>query len=365
MPMHSKTDSYLRPFRGAPALSCALAFAIGATVAAPAWSGQSASLAAPAQVQAAYPKRGTIASTIVLPGEVAPYQSVTLYAKVSGYLKTINVDKGDRVRSGSIIADIEVPELIADRAQFKAQVDVARSDYQRMQDAVKTAPDLVTAQSVDEARGRLEVAQAQLDRTETLLGYARIVAPFAGTVTARYVDPGAFIPAATSGAQQNAAVVSLMNFRRVRVQIPVPESEAPKINKGAQAVISASSLPGKEFQGSVTRISYALDPAARTMLAEIELDNPDEALRPGMYVSAQLTETTPGESLLVPSRALITEGQDAFVIRALNGRAVKTEVSIGNRNETDVEVTSGLTAGDAIILTPGLLADGAPVTVRP
>src|SRR5690348_7569294 len=130
--------------------------------------------------------------TVTLPAQIKAYQEATLTAKVAGYLRAIPVDKGDRVKAGELIADIEVPELVADRAQYQAQVEVARLDFDRMQQAIKSAPDLVTPQNLDAARGKLQVAQAQLDRINTLLHYARITAPFSGTITARYVDPGAF-----------------------------------------------------------------------------------------------------------------------------------------------------------------------------
>lgn len=227
-------------------------------------------------------------STITLPAQIKAYQEATLTAKVAGYLRAIPVDKGDRVKAGELIADIEVPELVADRAQYQAQVEVARLDYDRMQQAIKSAPDLVTPQNLDAARGKLQVAQAQLDRVNTLLRYARITAPFAGTITARYVDPGAFIPVPSNSDQKSAAVVSLMNFTKVRVQIPVPEDEALAVAKGTPATFTVQSLPGKRFRAPVTRVSYALEQGTKTMLAEIEMDNPGELLRPGMYATVQL-----------------------------------------------------------------------------
>jgi RND family efflux transporter MFP subunit len=229
--------------------------------------------------------------SITLPAQIRAYQEATLTAKVAGYLRAIPVDKGDRVKAGGLIADIEVPELVADRAQYKAQVDVARTDYDRMQRAIKSAPDLVTPEILDQAKGKLEVAQAQLDRVNTLLRYARITAPFSGTITARYVDPGAFIPVPSSSDQKSAALVSLMNFSRVRVQIPVPEDEALNIVKGVPAVLTVQSLPGRQFRAPVTRVSYALEQGTKTMLAEIEMDNPGELLRPGMYATVRLEES--------------------------------------------------------------------------
>ncbi|MFI4914584.1 MAG: efflux RND transporter periplasmic adaptor subunit, partial [Steroidobacterales bacterium] len=231
----------------------------------------------------------TVAATIVLPGQVVAYQSALITAKVAGFLKRIPVDKGDRVKAGALIAEIEVPELLADRLQYKAEVDVASRDYERIRQAAQGAPDLVTPESLDSARGRLEVAQAQLARVETLLNYARITAPFSGTITARYLDPGAFVPVPTTSSQQSGAIVNLMDFSEVRIQIPIPESDASRVRPGCQAVITAPGLPGRRFAGSVTRISYALEPTARTMLAEIDMKNPDDLLQPGMYLSVQLT----------------------------------------------------------------------------
>ena len=231
---------------------------------------------------------GVSAQSITLPAQILPYQAAILTAKVAGYVKTMKVDKGDVVKAGDLIADIEVPELVADRMQYQAQMTVAKAEYDRIQQAIKTAPDLVTPESVDEARGKLQVAQAQLDRVDTLLRYARITAPFSGTIVARYVDPGAYIPVATSSTQQNAAVVSLMDFSRVRIQIPVPANETSGVTKGTPAVITINGLSGKQFRAPVTRVSYAVDQSSQTMLAEIELANPGGILRPGMYATVQL-----------------------------------------------------------------------------
>src|SRR5437660_3527662 len=184
------------------------------------------SSSAPANVQMVRPHIGEITRSITLPAEIKAYQQATLYAKVAGYLKTIPVDKGDEVKAGALLAEIEVPELLADFSKYKAEVEVAEIDYKRVSEAQKKASDLVVPQTVDNAKGKLDVAKANLERTETLLGFARITAPFSGKVTRRLVDPGAFIPAATSGsAAQNAAIITLVDFSRVRVQVAVPELE--------------------------------------------------------------------------------------------------------------------------------------------
>ncbi len=232
---------------------------------------------------------GQTEAALVLPAEVVAYQSALLTAKVAGYLKNIPVDKGDKVKAGDLIADIEVPELLADRVQYRAQVDVAHREFERMQEAARTAPDLVTPDALDNARGRLEVAQAQLDRVNALLGYARITAPFSGTVTARYVDPGAFIPVPSQSSQQSAGIIMLMDFSRIRIQMGVPETDASRIRPGCPVAFSAVGLPGKRFKASITRVSYALERNVHTMLAEVDMENPGGALQPGMYLSVEVT----------------------------------------------------------------------------
>ena len=137
-------------------------------------SRQTAEPPAPAEVQIIRPHKGAIGRTVTLPGNVLAYQQATLYAKVAGFLKTITVDKGDHVKQGDLLADIEVPELIADRTKFKADVDVTGIEYQRNVNAQKKAPELVVAQTVDDAKGKYDIARAGLERIDTLLGYSII-----------------------------------------------------------------------------------------------------------------------------------------------------------------------------------------------
>src|SRR6266853_5939423 len=260
----------------------------------------------PLAVQLVKPKRGAITRNISLPGEIKPYQQATLYAKVAGYLKTITVDKGDQVKEGVLLADIEVPELLADRARYKSEVEVADLDYKRLSESQKKFPDLVVPQTVDNAKGKLDVARASLERTESLLGFAKIIAPFSGIITKRMVDPGAFIPAATSGSTaQNAAIVTLSDLNRVRVQVAVPELESSLIANDQPAKLSVDGLPGRNCDGKITRFSYSLDDLSKTMLAEIELPNPKLELRPGMYALVKIGIERKEDALLVPADALL------------------------------------------------------------
>src|SRR5713101_6544832 len=288
------------------------------------------------EVQTVHPRRGQITRSITLPGEVKAYQQATLYAKVAGYLKTISVDKGDFVKAGTLLAEIEVPELLADVTKYKAEVEVAELDYQRLSESQKKAPDLVVPQTVDEAKGKLDIARANLERTETLLNYAKIIAPFSGVVTRRMVDPGAFIPAATSGsAAQNAALLALMDFNTVRVQVAVPELETSLVTKDQPVKVTVDGLPGRSFDGKVTRFAYTLDEASKTMLAEIELPNPKLELRPGMYAIVKIGIERKEDALLVPVEALVAEKAGAFVFTVMDNTAKKIRVQSGFNDGTN------------------------------
>jgi len=197
------------------------------------------------------------------------------------------------------------------------------------------------------------------------LRYSRLTAPFSGVVTMRYVDPGAFIPAATSGsAAQTAAIVTIMDFNTVRVQVALPELEAALAREGQPVKASVEGLPGRMFEGKVSRLSYALDEATRTMLIEADLANSDLALRPGMYAIVKVGVEKHTDALTIPVEALVMEKVNAFVFVASGGKARKTAIKIGFNDGAKVEVLSGLTGNEAVILVGKLvLADGQAVNV--
>ncbi len=318
----------------------------------------------PVQVQVVRAKRGDITRSITLPGEVHAYQQATLYAKVAGYLKTITVDKGDTVQSGVLLAEIEAPELAADRARYQAEVEIAELNYKRLNESRQKAPDLVVPETVDEAKSKFDVAKANLDRVEILLHYTKITAPFSGIVIRRFIDPGAFIPAATSGSTaQTAAIVTLSDFNIVRVQVAVPEAEASRVTTGQSVQVTAEGLPGRRFEGKVTRFSYALDDATKTMLVEIELPNAKLELRPGMYATVRIGIETKSNVLLAPADAVLVEktGNSVFVVE--DDKAKRQPVQTGFTEGTNVEIISGATAGQPLILIAKPVSNGQAVTV--
>jgi membrane fusion protein (multidrug efflux system) len=317
----------------------------------------------PVNVQVVRPHRGDIVRRLTLPATIRPYQQATLYAKVAGYLKSIQVDRGDQVKEGDVLAEVEAPELLADQAKYQAEVEVAKTDSQRLTEAQKKAPDLIVPLTVDTAKGKYEIALANLKRNETLLAYTKIIAPFSGTITRRWVDVGALIPAATaSSSPQNAAVVTLMDRSRVRIEVAVPEAEAPLVKNGMEAEIAVDELPGKVFKGQVTRFADALDEATRTMISEIELPNPTRELRAGMFCTVKLAIDHRTDALLIPVEALVVEKVKTSVFTLVDGKAKKIPVKVGFEDGKSAEILDGLTGGETVILTGKLtLADGQPV----
>ncbi|HEV2438277.1 MAG TPA: efflux RND transporter periplasmic adaptor subunit [Verrucomicrobiae bacterium] len=310
--------------------------------------------------------RGEITRSIALPGNVFALQSATLYAKIPGYLKTIAVDKGDAVTQSEVLAQIEDPELLAERPKYEAELAVAETNYARIRAAAQKAPDLVMPETVDDVRGQRDVARANLKRINDLLAYSQIIAPFDGIVTRRWVDPGAFIPAATSGSvARPTAVVTVMDFSRVRVDVAVPENEVPFVTTATPATITAEELPGRAFTGDVTRFEYALDQTTKTMTAEIEIANPDRALRPGMYVTVKLGIERKADALLAPVDVVLMEKIGPSVFTVEDGKALKTPVKTGFSDGTNVEIVSGIQSGQAVILLGNqTLNNGQPVTTK-
>lgn len=320
----------------------------------------SASLLSAAQplpeVPATSPRRGDIHRFVALPGSLRANQQVTLHAKVAGYLRAISVDRGDMVKAGQVLAELDLPELAAERARHEAEVRVARAEVDRIKAAQAKAPDLVTPQSADAAAGRLAIAEAALRHNAALLAYGKITAPFAGVVTTRHADPGAFVPAATAGSSPAAAaIVSISDYSVVRVVVAVPEPEVARIATGQPVVLTSDALPGRVFRGTVSRQAGALDERTRTLTVEADLPNADGALRPGMYVNARIGVELHRDALLVPAAALVREKAAGFVFVFADGKANRVPVKFGFNDGVNVEILEGVATG-ARVLIPGKVA---------
>lgn len=310
------------------------------------------------------PQRGDIHRFVTLPGTLRADQQTTLHAKVAGYLKTIAVDTGDAVKSGQLLAELELPEIAAERARHEAELHAAKLESERIDAARSKAPDLITPRLSDTAEARLAIARAALDENEAMMRYAKITAPFNGIVTMRYVDQGAFVPAATASANPRAAaILTLMDYSTIRVQVAVPEVEAARVRVGQPVVVTTDSLPGRTFRGKVSRHSGALDEGTRSLLVEADFPNGDLTLRPGMYALVKIGVEQHTNAVLAPAAALVREKAAGFLFLLEDGKAKRVPVKYGFNDGTNVEILEGLGENTRVIV-PGkaALTDGQAVT---
>jgi membrane fusion protein (multidrug efflux system) len=322
---------------------------------------------APTTVAVVQPKRGDVVRSITLPGDLVGFYEAALHAKVSGYLKSISVDKGDAVTQGQVLAEIEVPELQQKLKRARASLEIRRLTQGRLEHVWNTDKRLVAREDVDIAESKFQEAQAEVEELEALMNYTHIVAPFDGVVTGRFVDPGALIQAGgsqlTSASEGSAhvkgesmPVVSIADISKLRVYVYVPENEASAIYEGIPATLLLKEFPGRQFTGTVARFTRALDLSTRTMLTEVDLDNPKRELYPGMYADVRLDLARHVAALQLPTTAIGASGADNFVYVVRDNRLVKTPVQLGIGTEGWVEISTGLSGTEQVVenLSPAL-----------
>jgi RND family efflux transporter MFP subunit len=311
------------------------------------------------ELPATKPQKGTIHRWISLPASFAPWQQVALKARVAGYIEKINVDKGDVVTAQQPLIQIEVPELKADLIGHRAEVTAAEIEVKRLHEARAKSPDLILPQSVDDAEAKLAIAKASMERTNALIDLAQIKAPFAGTITDRRVDPGAF--AAAGG----DTLVQLTDVSTLRLQVPVIEIETALLKVGQQVEAKVEALGGAILKGTINRIAGTLDADTRTMLIEADFKNDDGQLRPGLFATARVAVEQHDQVTLIPVAGLVKEKANSFIFKHVGGKAVKTAVKPGFNDGVNVEVPD-LKAEDVILL-PGatVLTDKQPVSIQP
>jgi RND family efflux transporter MFP subunit len=293
-------------------------------------------------------RRHDLEKRVTIVAELRPWNTAALYAKQSGYLRSIYVDYGSRVSAGETVATLELPEQQAAYMQAEAAFRLASSDYNRILSVVRAEPGLLAAVDVDKAQAAFEEAKAARDQDAVLLGYANITAPFDGVVTKRYVDPGALIQAGTSTGTQ--PIVQIADDYRLRLVIEVPEDIVARIHVGMPVDIKIQST-GKVTTGTVARYSYDVHEDTRTMHTEIDITNADLALKPGMYASATITVERRNDVLAVPPQTISSAGaqSNVWVVDA-NDRIEQRPVTTGLQTPDWVEITGGLHLGDRVFL---------------
>jgi RND family efflux transporter MFP subunit len=309
-----------------------------------------------------------------LPGELTPYETVALYSRVNGFVKTIRVDRGSRVKLGELIAVLEAPELDAQKAEaqsklqgaqaqlaaVRSKADATSSTYDRLKAASATpgvvaGNDVVVAQKAVEAdQGQIAAAQQNVEAARQALrsvtdmeGYLHITAPFAGVVTERNVHPGALVGPA-GGPGTAAPIVRIVSSHRLRLVIPVPEAYTGGMTSGAQLSFSVAAYPGQMFSGTVSRIAQSVDVSTRTMAVELDVDNTDARLAPGTFCQVRWPIRRTAPSLLVPSGSVASTTERTFVIRIRGGRTEWVDVKTGLSSGPLIEVFGDLTVGDEV-----------------
>jgi RND family efflux transporter MFP subunit len=326
---------------------------------------------------------------LVLTAEFKPFQEIDVMAKVAGYIKQINVDVGDHVRQGQLLATLEVPEMHDDlrradasAGRSQAEVDHANDELQRAESAHQIAhlsfdrlsavaakrPGLIAQQEIDDAKAKDMVTEAQISsaksavaaareqvhvnasdvqRVKTMMDYTRVTAPFSGVITKRYADMGSMIQAGTASQTQAMPVVRLSENNQLRLILPVPESAVPTVKIGQQVEVRVPTLE-RSFPGRVARFTDKLTPATRTMDTEVDVPNPSLVLIPGMYAEVNLTLSRRNAVLVVPVAAIDTAGQ--VMVVTPNNRLELRKVVAGMETADRVEVRSGLNEGDMVVI---------------
>ena len=321
-----------------------------------------AEIAAGPRVHVATVKMSSGSRTITLIGETRPFATATLYAKVSGYLKDVPVDKGDIVKKGQTLATIESPET--DQAYEGALADSKNKDgiAKRMRLLLKKK--LVSAQEEEQAQSDADVALSKLRAEETEKSYEVLKAPFDGTVTARYVDQGALVQNATTSQTSAQPVVVISTIKRLRVDIFLDQSDAPFVKKDDPVEITLSERPGFVLKGTVARISGELDSKTKTLLTEIDLNNEKEDVVAGSFVQVAVTVKRP-QTLEIPAEALVLKDNKDFApVITQDNKVNFRELEVGASDGKMIAVLKGLTEGEKVGLSLGTsVAEGG--NVRP
>jgi RND family efflux transporter MFP subunit len=328
-------------------------------------------------VSVVQPTSGSAALELTLPGNVQAYTETPIYSRTNGYLRKWFYDIGAHVKKGDLLAVIETPEvdqqLLQSRSELnrmEANAELAGTTSDRWQSLL--AKHAVSQQEADQARSNYIAAQAAVDasranvrRLEELQSYEHIVAPFDGVITARNTDIGDLINAGSSSSGSARELFHLAAAGKMRVFAAVPESFADRIHDGATATVTQESNPGHPLEGTIVRNAKAIDRTTRTLNVEVDVANNDGTLLPGAYVFVHFRTGGSESNFTIPSNTLLFRSEGARVAVVRNGRVHLQPVVLGHDYGDRVEVISGVTASDTIILDPpDSLAENAEVQVK-
>lgn len=309
-------------------------------------------------------EREDLSREVTIAAEFRPYMEVELHAKISGYLGRMNVDIGDQVKAGQLLATLEVPELKDEIDHATAAVQRAEADYKdahlvytRTLAVNQAHPNLVAQQELDTVEAKdstaaaaLAEARADIQRLQTMKAYTQITAPFDGVITKRYADPGALIQAGTASDTQSMPLVRVSDNYRLRLDFPVSVTYVKDVQQGDTVQVRVDSLGGKILTGAIRRSTHQLNSDTRTMTTEIEVPNPDLELVPGMYATVVLkVERRPG-ALTIPTEAIAAGNRTTVYVVNGHQEIEERAVTLGLETPTRYEVSSGLSEGDVVMI---------------
>ena len=307
---------------------------------------------------------------VTIPGDLSPYQAVNLTARVAGFVESVAVDRGSYVKRGQRLATISAPELRAQRAEAEAKLQAVRaqeaeaeaktvaaqSTYDRLK-AASATPGVVAGHDVEMAERSLEAARAHVNALKgsvsaaaatvkavaDMESYLQLIAPFDGVITERTVHPGSLVGPATG------SLMRIEQVTRLRLTVPVPEAYVGTITRGAAVDFRVTAFPDQKFHGVIARPAHTLDVKTRSMLVELDVNNPKQLLAPGMFAEVQWPVSRASNSLFVPRTAVVRTSERQFVVRVRNGVAEWVDVKRGEVNGDVVEVFGDLRAGDEVV----------------
>jgi membrane fusion protein, multidrug efflux system len=325
-----------------------------------------------------------VSRSVDLPAEVQPFLSVSLRARVQGYVEKISVDRGSLVKQGDVLVELSAPEMNAriaeaqariqaiasDRLQIEAQLAATRGTYERMQKAAET-PGAIAANELEQMKQQIaaqqaliqskqqssQAAEADLRALRDMQSYLHITAPFDGVVTDRLVHPGALV-----GPGADSAMLVLQQISKLRIVVAVPEEDSGTVSQGSAVKFRVPAFPERIYTGTIARNSHALDAKTRTLPVELDIANTDGSLAPGMYPTVSWPVRRSRPALLVPASCVLTTTERTFVIRNRDGRAEWVDVKKGPVDGTMVEVSGALQVGDKVVVrATDEIRDGSPL----
>lgn len=316
-------------------------------------------------------KKGGVGSAIKLPAQLVAYQQVSIFPKVNAYVQSVFADIGDQVKQGQLLMKLEAPELQQATlqaqekyARAKADFSIAREHYQRLIEAART-PGAVSALNLSAIRAKMDADSALSNAEKSnwqmqteMQHYLTVVAPFSGVITERNCYPGALV----SAVAKDKPMLELKEISKLRLQVNIPEALAGTLKVKDTVSFSTSAFPGKRMTGKISRKSMNVNPQFRSERVEIDVDNKELLLSPGMYADVIVYSTGNVTAFMVPATAVITSTERKYIWTVTGGKATRVDVTSGNDADGKMEVYGGLQEGQQVIANPDDgLAEGASI----